>query len=297
MAFFEILALRFSLPISPAGGWYDVYEQESLNQRHYGRGLAGLSIGVNLTRRGSPVVLVEKESEVGGLGRSQCVQNVIFDYGPHVMRTSDGNLVEWISSLVNLRQYHTRAAIYKYGKLFDFVIPVIPWSNIGRLPSSVVSKVQAELKSLTAPPTDSEATNFQDFIVKRVGTTLYWEFFGEYSAKWWGISPKLLSIDIAPRGLVIGNDSSYAHVTTGFAVPKREFYPENGGYGSIGEALYNLLLRKDANFLLNSKVTDVETDGQSVTKVWLGDGGDQGNGQTVLFSAAAGCVFNVRDTK
>jgi protoporphyrinogen oxidase len=236
-----------------------------------GAGLAGLSIGVNLTRRGSPVVFIEKESEVGGLAKSHSLQKVIFDYGPHVLRSSDENLVEWISSLVKLRQYHTRAAIYKYGKLFDFVIPVIPWSDISRLPSSVVSKVQTELKSLKAPPTPSGATNFQDFIIERVGRTLYWEFFGEYSAKWWGVNPKSLSIDLAPRGLVIGNAASYAHITTSFAVPKREFYPENGGYGSIGQALYKILLGKDTNFLLNSNVTHVETDGQSVTKVWLGE--------------------------
>jgi len=235
-----------------------------------GAGLAGLSIGLNLTQRGSRVVFIEKESEVGGLGRSHPLQNVIFDYGPHVLRSSDGNLVEWISSLVKFRQYHTKAAIYKYGKLFDFVIPVIPWSDISRLPSSVVSKVQAELRNLKAPAA-SGATNFQDFIIERVGATLYREFFGEYSAKWWGVSPKSLSIDLAPRGLVIGNDASYAHITTGFVVPKREFYPETGGYGSIGQALYKVLLGKDAKFLLNSKVTDIETDGQSVTELWLGD--------------------------
>ncbi|AGW14734.1 protoporphyrinogen/coproporphyrinogen oxidase [Megalodesulfovibrio gigas] len=50
-----------------------------------GAGLAGLACAVTLARQGRPVLLLERAPEPGGLCRSFLLDDVLFDYGPHVL--------------------------------------------------------------------------------------------------------------------------------------------------------------------------------------------------------------------
>jgi len=70
--------------------------------------------------------------------------------------------------------------------------------------------------------------NFKECVVSQIGETLYWEFFAEYSRKWWGIDPENLSSYIAPKNLKIGEEKSYVHIGTNFERPIEEIYPIRG---------------------------------------------------------------------
>jgi UDP-galactopyranose mutase len=61
--------------------------------------------------------------------------------------------------------------------------------------------VRNELKELQNSNKKLSMNNFKECIISQIGETLYWEFFGEYSKKWWGIEPEKLSSDIAPKTL------------------------------------------------------------------------------------------------
>jgi protoporphyrinogen oxidase len=50
-----------------------------------GGGVAGLACAARLAEAGLPVVVLERESEVGGLLRSFTLDDVVFDLGPHVL--------------------------------------------------------------------------------------------------------------------------------------------------------------------------------------------------------------------
>jgi len=232
-----------------------------------GGGLAGLSLAINLSRS-SKVLILESESNLGGLARSYVVKNVVFDFGPHVLRSNDSALINWISSLVKLAHYKTNPGTYKYGKIFDHVIPVITWNNIYRLPKNLHGRIKAELEQLNRRKGFNTALNFEEAIISQVGETLYHEFFGEYSRKWWGIEPRSLSAELAPCNLQISETSSYAHITTAFSKPRKEFYPIRGGYGSIADAIVNKL-SKLRNVIIRTKarVTDIVSDGGKVSEV------------------------------
>ena len=243
-----------------------------------GGGLAGLSVAFNLlTRtREKKVLLLEKEDRIGGLARSYTQGGVTFDFGPHVLRSSDLNLIRWVSDLVQFREHHTNPATVKYGVYFDHVIPTITWSNIERLPRQLSDLAMQEIGGLDDSAALKERTNFEDVLIKRIGKTLYWEFFGQYSAKWWGISPSRLSADLAPARLAVGQRASYAHLTTSFRVPNKEFYPESGGYGSIAEAMLRRINKSYPGRLvtvLNSEVTGFDCkEGNALRILTVGEG-------------------------
>lgn len=50
-----------------------------------GGGVAGLACAVRLAEAGRPVVVLERENEVGGLLRTIVLDDVTFDLGPHVL--------------------------------------------------------------------------------------------------------------------------------------------------------------------------------------------------------------------
>ena len=49
----------------------------------FGAGPAGLAAAYQLTKQGQSVVVVERDSRVGGLAKSIEYQDFILDYGPH----------------------------------------------------------------------------------------------------------------------------------------------------------------------------------------------------------------------
>jgi len=124
-----------------------------------------------------------------------------------------------------------------------------------------------ELKELQNSNKKLSMNNFKECIISQIGETLYWEFFGEYSKKWWGIEPEKLSSDIAPKNLTIGNEKSYAHITTNFEKPTEEIYPTRGGIFQIAKKLEEGIKANGGIILTNTNVKKLEYDGDEITKI------------------------------
>jgi protoporphyrinogen oxidase len=234
-----------------------------------GAGLSGLSYAYSALRKGSPVIILERGDEIGGLMRTFHFNGFLFDFGPHVFRSNNGKVLAFAKDLLcgNYHHVSSNPAIFKYGKVFDNVIPVITFRNIEGLPKDVREKAERELRELRRPIKGLDLENFETCIISQIGETLYWEFFGEYSKKWWGVEPKKLSSDIAPKNLMIGCEKSYAHITTNFERPSEEIYPTRGGIFEIAKRLKERLEVLGATILTNSVVKALEYDGDEISKI------------------------------
>jgi protoporphyrinogen oxidase len=235
-----------------------------------GAGLTGLSHAYGALKKGRClVIIIERESKVGGLMRSFDFNGFLFDFGPHIFRSTDKDIMKFVKELLhgNCHNISSNPSIFKYGKFFDNVIPVITYRNIINLPKKIKEKARNELKELENSRIGFSSNNFKDCIVSQIGETLYWEFFGEYSEKWWGINPESLSSDIAPKNLTVGKEKSYAHITTNFKKPSEEIYPINGGIFEIVRRLKERVRTLGGSILTNSNVKKLEYDGDEITKI------------------------------
>lgn len=230
-----------------------------------GGGLTGLSLASKFLDNNERVCLVEKEKNLGGLARSYLVEETIFDFGPHILRSNNKSIIQLARNLVQMSPYKSQAEIFKYGKLFDCAIPAISRKNIELLPEELRKNALKELKEISASQCKCNA-NFREVIEAQIGITLYDEFFGEYSAKWWGMPPEKLSATLAPKNLKIENEAKYAHITTAFNVPRKEFYPKKDGYGSLAKALERRIRRKNCN-ILNDNIIKFEVDGDRISNI------------------------------
>lgn len=233
-----------------------------------GGGLSGLSLGLKLSGGGRRVLILESEREPGGMARSYPVERITFDFGPHVFRSTDKSLIDWVRSLNRMNEYQSKPGTHKYGQVFDHVIPVITWENMSKLPKPIRDKAMKEAKLFIKKQSTDRHDNFEEAIESQVGPTLCREFFSEYSRKWWGVDTKLLSAELAPTRLRIGDDSSYSHITTGHIEPRRELYPAEGGYGAITEALMRKISDlRNIDVKTDSRVTDIHCDDGKVSGV------------------------------
>jgi protoporphyrinogen oxidase len=235
-----------------------------------GGGLAGLSYAYGQIRKGNnSIAVLEKDNIIGGIIKPFNYNGFLFDFGPHIFRSKDENVLTFVKNLLHDNYHHisSNPAIFKYGKFFDNVIPVITYKNIENLPEKIRERVKNELNELQNSNKKLNTNNFKECIISQIGETLYWEFFGEYSKKWWGIEPEKLSSDIAPKNLTIGNEKSYAHITTNFEKPTEEIYPTRGGIFQIAKKLEEGIKANGGIILTNTNVKKLEYNEDEITKI------------------------------
>ncbi|MGC9119349.1 MAG: FAD-dependent oxidoreductase [Thermoproteus sp.] len=221
-----------------------------------GAGIAGLSISLKLRSSDFYVVLLEGEQLPGGHSVSVKLGNYYMDLGPHIFRSANMHAIDYVKRLVNTINLKSIPRIYKYGNIFDNVIPVITENNI--------NKLRSIKRNITVPDKlgPREGGNFEEILVNLLGWDLYWEFFGEYSEKWWGLRGKDLDPDLVPRRLSIGKDPQYSHYTAQTYV--EELYPSYGGFQEIPLGMYRLAVRSGVDVRLAYEVVKIECDSRRI---------------------------------
>jgi len=233
-----------------------------------GGGLTGLSYAYNKLKKGYGVIIFEKDKNIGGLMQTYNFGGFLFDFGPHLFRSKDEKVLNFVKELLG-NNYHnipSNPSIFKYGMIFDNTIPVITRRNIELLPENIKEKVKHELNNLDKNK-EVDLSNFKSCIVSQIGETLYWEFFGEYSKKWWGIDPEKLSSDLAPKNIKIDEKKSYGHITTDFGRVSEELYPIHGGIFEIVRRLAEKISNLGGEIQTNYYVKDLDIDGDTINSI------------------------------
>jgi protoporphyrinogen oxidase len=240
-----------------------------------GAGLTGLSYAYRkLEKSREPVIIFEKDGTAGGLMKTYGFGDFFFDFGPHIFRSKDEKVMAFIKNLLGSNYHHVSSnpIISKSNQFFDNVIPAITYKNIHSLHPGKRDQVTRELANLEK---ELNLDNFKDCIISQVGETLYWEFFGEYSKKWWGLDPASLSADLAPKNLKIRKVKSYGHISTNFDRLSYEIYPLKGGIFEICKALESRVKSLGGQIIPSSKVTGLEIDGDKITKIIITHNGEE----------------------
>ena len=163
-----------------------------------GGGPAGLTAAYELAKNGQEVLVLEKDSQVGGISKTINYKGYLFDLGGHRFFTKFPEVQKiWQEVLPN--DFLTRprlSRIYYRGKFFYY--PIKPFNalwNLGPLTasSSVFSYFKARLKPYPNP------TSFEEWVVNQFGRQLYEIFFKTYTEKVWGIPCQEISADWAAQ--------------------------------------------------------------------------------------------------
>ncbi len=164
-----------------------------------GAGIAGLSLAWKLSKHGMRVLILEKDSEVGGLAKTTKFKDYFVDYCAHRFHTKNTEVLKSVLSLKTIKMYrkHKRCRVFLFGKYlnYPFDIPDI----LGILPLSqclytAVDFIFNYFRQLIRP---QPIRSYRDWFVTKYGKKLYHILFQTYSQKIWKQDPAALSADWA----------------------------------------------------------------------------------------------------
>jgi len=151
-----------------------------------GGGPAGLTAAYVLAGKGRPVLVLEKDLQVGGIARTVEYKGFRFDIGGHRFFTKVGPVRELWRSMLGAEML-TRprlSRIYYRGRFFDYPLsPMNALMGLGLFNSVLILCSYLWIQIRPIKP----EVSFEDWVSNRFGRRLYGTFFKTYTEKVWGI--------------------------------------------------------------------------------------------------------------
>jgi len=249
-----------------------------------GGGLAGLSAAHKFVEAGWAVTVVEREAGVGGLASSFTREGYTFDHGPHRLYSSLQELNEHFKLVLDGNwDYRARLSrIYMQKKFFDY--PLKAGNVVRSLPPWLLAKsffdyLAVRVRNAVRPIPDD---NFENWVIKRFGRTLYDLFFGTYTRKAWGIPCTQISADWASQRISLLSlwDTVKKTLFRPRNVPRtyvsRFLYPKTGGIGELARGYQRLIEKGGGKVICGAEVVRILSEGSRVTGVaYRKDGREQ----------------------
>ncbi|MGQ4274446.1 NAD(P)/FAD-dependent oxidoreductase [Terrihabitans sp. B22-R8] len=164
-----------------------------------GAGPAGLTAAYLLTKEGRDVVVLERDAQyVGGISRTVCYKNFLFDIGGHRFFSKSREVVDLWNEILpdDFLERPRLSRIYYGGKYYSYPLKAVEaLLNLGILRSTacVLSYLWARAFPIRDPRT------FHQWVRNGFGEKLFSIFFRTYTEKVWGMSCDEISADWAAQ--------------------------------------------------------------------------------------------------
>jgi protoporphyrinogen oxidase len=170
-----------------------------------GAGPAGLTAALHLAQRGRGVTVLERESLVGGLARTEERDGFRFDLGGHRFFTKHPEVQAlWEDLLGDELLLRPRMSRIRYGgRMFAYPLDAVDVvRNLG--PWELSRALGSYLRARTST---GDTDTFEEWVTRRFGRRLYEMFFSTYTEKVWGVPGSELRAEWAAqriRGMSFG---------------------------------------------------------------------------------------------
>ena len=258
-----------------------------------GGGPAGLTAALELIRSGRRnVVVIEQESQVGGISRTVHYKGNRMDIGGHRFFSKSDLVMDWWQNILPLQDTrgpetadnvmlirHRLSRILYLRKFFDYPIS-LRWNTLKNLgPIRVFSMGLGYLKALVFPIRPEKT--LEDFFINRFGRTLYQTFFRDYTQKVWGVPCNEIAADWGAQRIknlsifrvvrhavmsLIKKRSGFRQKDTDTSLIEQFLYPKFGP-GQLWETVAQKIQESGGKVLLRHKVTGMVMTGGAVSGV------------------------------
>lgn len=239
-----------------------------------GAGPAGLAAAWELSGRGLPAVVFERDLAVGGLARTVEHKGYRFDIGGHRFFTRSPEVREiWDKILgTEFLERPRLSRIYYRGSYFDYPLEAGPTLRaLGALESARIVLSWGRARLFPLP----EERTFEEWIVNRFGRRLYETFFQTYTEKVWGMpcneigaewaAQRIKNLDLRSAVLhAIGRRPGGSGVVR--TLIDRFHYPRLGP-GMLWERCRDAVEARGIPTILGAQVSRIVHDGKRVKEV------------------------------
>lgn len=239
-----------------------------------GAGVAGLTIGYQLARKGYSVTVVEKNDVVGGLARTFHYGDFHFDVGPHRFHTENPRVAAFIREILKEEAHEIprKSGARMFGRFHEW--PLRPGILLA-MPIRLMFKGARDLIFKERLPGES----FEADVVNKYGRTLYDIFFEPYTKKFLFYSPGELHRDWARAGVNRAVIDKRAHSDNLWSLLKNTLMPKPvetmflyppHGVGRFSDLLAEGIRSMGGRVLLNAAVDALERSERRITGLHTG---------------------------
>ncbi len=241
-----------------------------------GGGVAGLMAGIKLLEENKSVILLEKESCVGG----QCKTEVLntkdeeyrFDYGGHRFITNSETLLAFVEEILgnNLLVANRSSVILHKNRVYQY--PLNLKNLLKTAPLKLLFGASFDTLKILLKFVKPDDKSFETWITSRFGATLYKNFFGPYTKKLWGIEPRDLSADWAGQRISlldlkdVAKKLLFKNKKTPRTYAKSYRYPKYG-FGELPKKMAQRFEALGGKIFLDCEVTNFEYTDNAITVV------------------------------
>ncbi|MBU1123103.1 FAD-dependent oxidoreductase, partial [Patescibacteria group bacterium] len=242
-----------------------------------GAGPAGITAAWELARKGKKVLVVEKESQVGGLAKTMQFDEpegtYLTDNGPHRFLSKQQYLTDMIADLLGdqwikvprLTRFFVGGKFYYYPVRFRNVLfQMGPFKGARVLIDYFIEHIRTRIKP-------RKMDSFEAFVVARFGRTLAEFNMINYTEKIWGIPASEISVDWAEQRIagmslwaaikkMIFKNAGPKSLTSAF------YYPKYGA-GQVYETMKKEIEKLGGKILVNTEPVSIQYNGNKVTQV------------------------------
>jgi protoporphyrinogen oxidase len=264
-----------------------------------GAGIAGLTLAYKLVNNGKKVVIVEKESAIGGLSRSFQYNGFIFDIGPHRFHTDNKTISDFIIEVLkeDVIIIPRKSGVWMFDQYFEWPLA---FETIFKLPPKFLLLSFFDLLSKK----EMKNNSFEEYILSKYGKTLYKIFFKPYTEKFLKIDCSQIHFDWAESGVnraVIDKNvkmGSLADVIKSVLMPKPVttffYYPESGGIDIFAKKMADCIRSKGGIILTDAEITKIELIGNRINTVEI-NGKEKISVEDLIWSAPVSRIAKLLD--
>ncbi len=244
-----------------------------------GAGISGLATAWELASAGIPVIIIEKESDIGGLAGTIDWDGWKFDYGPHNFSTNENDIVDFYKKLLpeHFKSRTLKTRLYIFNKLVPFPLKgfkVFLELNKIQMVKAILDFTLTRVKAFIRGIKETEFLD--EWIIRRFGNVLYSIYFGPYIERVWKMDPHKLSKVIGEMKIPIL--SIREHIKKEFFRKKNkddflqwDKYYVKGGIGQLSRFFYDELLKMPhVRIMLGSNIDSLSTDKTMITSLQVG---------------------------
>jgi protoporphyrinogen oxidase len=237
-----------------------------------GGGPAGLTAAFDLATAGVPVIVCERDAQVGGISRTEVYRDFRFDIGGHRFYTKAPEVWRlWQETLgADLRQVTRLSRIHYRGRFFSY--PLDAWNVVSNLGAIESGRLALSYLRRQVQPLPQEET-FEQWVTNRFGERLYETFFKTYTEKVWGIPCSEIRADWAAQRIKgISFLRAALHAVSGVggqtSFIETFFYPRLGP-GQMWERLAARVEELGGDVRLNTSVVGIHAEQDVVRSVTI----------------------------
>lgn len=237
-----------------------------------GAGVAGLAFAWKMTKEGKNVLILEKESVVGGLSRTLEKNGYLLDFSAHRFHTNNTSLLKDINSLKKLKMYrHTKKSrIFMFHKYLKYPFELPNLLRAMPIKDALFCSFSYIVNLLKNQFSYTTVNSYKEWFINYYGTELYKVMCYPYTAKIWKRDPDTISADWADqrfggenlskllkntiKKLVSLNFSSYSLDDDSLAPDGGTFYYPKHGIQELPNALANEIKEKKGKIICKAEV-------------------------------------------